>query len=281
MPNLKEVEKIHKEIKEWAGYLPDGYGRFSKNAMPGAWKSMKEFELNPNTEIPQRYKELINVAIASQIPSAYCVHSSWKFAEAQGASDEEIGEAVAVAAIVRRFSTFINGIGMNLKDFKEDMDQVVEHIKTLQRTGEKPPTVDGIETSAQAYKDIDHTLGLVPRFFLAYPEPGIAGVWREMKELQLNPDTYIPLKYKELIGLAVSAQIPCQYCHYFHTKVAKLHGATAGEMNEAAALAGSARHWSAAFNGLERNYQEFEKKFDTSFEKTTQKSMPTSVEVHA
>src|SRR5262249_25939612 len=67
------------------------------------------------------------------------------------------------------------------------------------------------------YRDIEQTLGSVPSFFKAFPESGIAGAWNEFKSLQLNPKTKLDSKTKELIGLAVSAQIPCQYCVYFHT----------------------------------------------------------------
>src|SRR3989442_11879936 len=69
------------------------------------------------------------------------------------------------------------------------------------------------DSSAQAtYRDIEQTLGSVPGFFRQFPEAGIAGAWAEFKVIQLNPKTKLDGKTKELIGLAVSAQIPCQYC---------------------------------------------------------------------
>ena len=40
-----------------------------------------------------------------------------------------------------------------------------------------------------------------------HPEAGIGGAWREFKTIQLNPHSAVPGKYKELIGLAVAAQI--------------------------------------------------------------------------
>ena len=57
----------------------------------------------------------------------------------------------------------------------------------------------------------------MPSFFKAFPEVGIAGAWAEFKSVQLNPDTALDGKTKELIGLAVASQIPCEYCVYFHT----------------------------------------------------------------
>ena len=92
------------------------------------------------------------------------------------------------------------------------------------------------DPSAQAaYRDIETTLGMVPGFFKAFPEVGIAGAWAEFKSVQLNPNTVLSGKTKELIGLAVASQIPCSYCIYFHTAAAKANGATDEETREAVA----------------------------------------------
>ena len=64
--------------------------------------------------------------------------------------------------------------------------------------------------AADAQADIQKTLGFVPQFFEAFPEVMLPGVWGEMKSLQLNPATVLSGKEKELIGLGVAAQIPCQ-----------------------------------------------------------------------
>ena len=76
------------------------------------------------------------------------------------------------------------------------------------------------------HQDIEQTLGFVPSFFKRVPEMAIPGAWAEMKGFQLNPNTRLSGKMKELIGLAVAAQIPCQYCIYFHTAAAKANGAS-------------------------------------------------------
>src|SRR5260221_5407484 len=82
---------------------------------------------------------------------------------------------------------------------------------------------DTTDTKA-TYADIEATFGSVPTFLKVFPAVGIAGAWNEMKSLQLNPKTALSNKEKELIGLAVAAQIPCQYCVYFHTESAKADG---------------------------------------------------------
>ncbi len=105
---------------------------------------------------------------------------------------------------------------------------------------------------AQAtYRDIEQTLGSVPAFFKQMPASAIGGAWAEMKGFQLNPQTALSGKTKELIGLAVAAQIPCQYCIYFHTAAAKANGASEEEIKEAVAMAAVVRHWSTLLNGTQ------------------------------
>jgi len=126
------------------------------------------------------------------------------------------------------------------------------------------PTAWADDASAQAtYRDIERTLGSVPGFFKQFPESGIAGAWAEFKSVQLNPKTGLDGKTKELIGLAVAAQIPCHYCVYFHTAAAKANGATEEDIREAVAMAAIARHWSTVLNGMQVDLASFRRETDT------------------
>jgi len=125
-------------------------------------------------------------------------------------------------------------------------------------------TAKADDASAQAtYRDIERTLGSVPGFFKQFPESGIAGAWAEFKSVQLNPKTRLDGKTKELIGLAVAAQIPCHYCVYFHTAAAKANGATEEDIREAVAMAAIARHWSTVLNGMQVDLASFKRETDT------------------
>jgi AhpD family alkylhydroperoxidase len=120
------------------------------------------------------------------------------------------------------------------------------------------------DASAQAtYRDIEQTLGIVPGFFKLFPEAGIAGAWAEFKSVQLNPATKLNGKTKELLGLALAAQIPCHYCVYFHTAAAKANGATDEEIKETVAMAAIVRHWSTVLNGMQVDMNAFKGEVDT------------------
>jgi len=112
------------------------------------------------------------------------------------------------------------------------------------------------------YQDIQKTLGSVPTFLRAFPEEGIAAAWDELKSVQLNPHSALDGATKELIGLAVAAQIPCKYCVYFHTRVGKLNGASDRDVKEAIAMAAITRHWSTVLNGSLIDEAQFRKEVD-------------------
>ena len=137
--------------------------------------------------------------------------------------------------------------------------------------------VSAQETQSQAtYRDIEQTLGSVPSFFRQLPETAIAGAWAEMKAFQLNPKTRLNGKTKELIGLAVAAQIPCQYCIYFHTAAAKANGATDEEIKEAVAMAAVVRHWSTVLNGMQVDLNGFKRETETVLGSAAEKAKAAS-----
>jgi AhpD family alkylhydroperoxidase len=147
----------------------------------------------------------------------------------------------------------------------------------LSTTSLMAPAASAQDASAQAtYKDIEATLGMVPTFFKLFPESGIAGAWAEFKSLQLNPKTKLDGKTKELIGLAVAAQVPCHYCVYFHTAAAKANGATDEEVREAVGMAAVTRHWSTVLNGMQVDYAAFQRETDDVLRMAAEKAKSAS-----
>ncbi|MBN9255603.1 MULTISPECIES: carboxymuconolactone decarboxylase family protein [unclassified Mesorhizobium] len=127
-------------------------------------------------------------------------------------------------------------------------------------------------SASAAYKDIQATLGSVPDMFKTLPDVAVAGAWAEIKGVQLNPKTALDGKTKELLGLAVASQIPCQYCIYFHTIAAKANGASDEEIKEAVAMAAIVRHWSTMLNGSQVDLATFKKQTDDLFAAVKAKS---------
>ena len=127
-------------------------------------------------------------------------------------------------------------------------------------------------SATAAYKDIQATFGSVPDMFKTLPDVAVAGAWAEIKGVQLNPKTALDGKTKELMGLAVASQIPCQYCIYVHTLAAKANGASDEEIKEAVAMAAIVRHWSTMLNGSQVDLATFKKQTDDLFAAVKAKS---------
>lgn len=108
----------------------------------------------------------------------------------------------------------------------------------------------------KVYKEMKEMFGLVPSFFKLVPDSTLEHEWELFKAIQLN-ETAIPNKYKELIGVAISAAVRCRYCSFFHTEMAKLNGATDAEIEEAVHYAKSSAGWSTYINGLQIDYDQF------------------------
>ena len=117
-------------------------------------------------------------------------------------------------------------------------------------------------TNEEAMRDIEKTLGFVPVWIRAAPDALLVGFWASIKNLQMNPNTALDGKTKELIGLAVAAQIPCEYCVYFHTAAARKNGATEQEIKEALGMAGVTRMASTMLNGSQMDFVTFRKETD-------------------
>ena len=107
---------------------------------------------------------------------------------------------------------------------------------------------DQSEATKKAEAEMKEAFGTVPLMLEKYPDHLRASAWEWFKSTQ-NPDAAIPAKYSELISLGVASQIPCNYCIYAHTTMAKMLGATDAEIKGAVASAAGTRHWSTVLNG--------------------------------
>lgn len=108
------------------------------------------------------------------------------------------------------------------------------------------------------YKEIEGMFGLVPIMFKQLPESTLELEWNLFKRVQMDPGA-IPNKYRELIGLAISAITKCKYCIFYHTELAKLNGASPEEIEDALHYAKSSVGWSAYLSGNQTDFEEFKK----------------------
>jgi len=116
--------------------------------------------------------------------------------------------------------------------------------------------VGGNMKREEIYKQIKEMFGVVPVMFTTLPDSSLEMEWQLFKRVQFDEGP-IPNKYRELIGVAISAVSKCRYCAYFHTEVARLNGATDAEIEDAVHYAKSTAGWSAYINGMQTDYNQF------------------------
>jgi AhpD family alkylhydroperoxidase len=239
-----EAEAARKDIQATFGFIPEFLKRLPDHAIAGAWEEMRGLQLNPVTALPAKYKELVGLAVAAQTPCERSVYGYTQFARLYGATDAEIAEAITIGAVARHWSTFINGLGQDEGKFRADLTRVVNAVK--KGSASSVEVVDG----NTALIDIQQRWGAAPEFLRLFPGEGRPGAWKLERDVVMAPNTAIPPKYKMLMSLAVSAQIPCSNCIVADTAFARVAGASDRELYEALAVASLARQWSTWLVGM-------------------------------
>jgi AhpD family alkylhydroperoxidase len=113
------------DIEATVGFVPTFMLSMPKAGFAGAWQQLKELEFSGDTALSAKVKTLIELAVVSQIPCQYCIWADVEAAKALGATDEEIAEAVAVAATGRFWSTMLNGTQQNFDTFKAEFSRML------------------------------------------------------------------------------------------------------------------------------------------------------------
>ena len=112
-------------------------------------------------------------------------------------------------------------------------------------------------TAAQAEAEMVKMVGFVPSFAKAFPANALPGIWQETRDYELNKKTALDGKTKDLIGLAIAAQLPSRLTAWSYSLCAKASGATDAELKEAVMMSAMARHWSTFFNGMQLDETKF------------------------
>ncbi|HTQ06158.1 MAG TPA: carboxymuconolactone decarboxylase family protein [Polyangiaceae bacterium] len=248
-PSARDATR--RDIQNTLGFLPQFFQQMPDAMLPGVWEEMKGLQMNPATALDGRTKELIGLAVAAQIPCRYCIVGHTEFAKLDGATEQELGEAVAMAAITRHWSTFLNGTQTDEAKFRGEIQKLVANAKQAAAVKGAAPAPINVVDGATALAQVSALFGFAPEFLAKFPDSARAGAWKQMRDVQLNPKSALSGKAKELIGLAVASQIPCRYCIIAHTEFARLDGASDLEIREAIAMASLTRSMSTLLNGMQ------------------------------
>jgi AhpD family alkylhydroperoxidase len=118
-------EEAIADVEATLGFVPTFMKEMPRAGFAGAWLQLKGLELAGDTALSAKVKTLIELAVVSQIPCEYCIWADTEAAKAAGATDEEIAEAIAVAATGRFWSTMLNGRQTDFETFKAEFKRLL------------------------------------------------------------------------------------------------------------------------------------------------------------
>ena len=120
-------EKAKEEIVGTFGIFPQIYDAVPEYALSSLWESFKTLT-GPNSALELKYRELISLSVAAQIPCSYCVLFHTESAKAHGATQQEIEDAIAQGAFTRQMSAIGQGAQIDLDEFKKEMRQMMDYM---------------------------------------------------------------------------------------------------------------------------------------------------------
>ena len=137
-PSGNGTKQIHNEMIAHFGFVPDFYSTLPDAALASEWGIQRDFEL-AETAIPNKYKELIGLAVAAHIKCRYCIYFHSQAARAYGATDEELKEACFMGGMTVQYSNAITGMRYDLEKFQREVDRAVDYMTSQAITHQ--PTV--------------------------------------------------------------------------------------------------------------------------------------------
>jgi AhpD family alkylhydroperoxidase len=126
-------EEVYKQIEEMFGVVPTFFKRVPDSSLELEWKLFKRVQFEPGP-IPNKYRELIGVAVAAATKCTYCSFYHTEMARLNGASDAEIEDAIHFAKSSVAWSTYINGLQLGYGQFRDEVLQAAEHARRRMET---------------------------------------------------------------------------------------------------------------------------------------------------
>jgi AhpD family alkylhydroperoxidase len=129
MSEARDRAEVEAEIKQALGLVHGFFNRIPDQFLDAEWELFKGLELG-ETQIPNKYKELMGIAIHSETKCRYCILFHTEVAKLFGATEEEIQEAVHYAKMSVGWSVYLNGIREDFDNFADELQRIGEYLST-------------------------------------------------------------------------------------------------------------------------------------------------------
>ncbi|MUP37612.1 carboxymuconolactone decarboxylase family protein [Labilibaculum euxinus] len=122
--------KIYDEIEQMFGLVPTMFKSIPDSTLELEWELFKRLQLEDGA-IGVKNRELIGLSIAAVSKCRYCAYFHTEMARLNGATDEEIEEAIHFAKASAGWSAYVNGMQLDFNDFKKEIDFACDHVRDL------------------------------------------------------------------------------------------------------------------------------------------------------
>jgi AhpD family alkylhydroperoxidase len=126
---MQTRQEVYGEIKKALGLVPQWLQEMPEGGLQGFWGSARDFWLK-ETKIPNKYKELIGLAVSGATRCRYCALFHTEAARLFGATDAEVAEASYMGAITMMGSTFINSQQTDYEKFHKETKDIIAYLKS-------------------------------------------------------------------------------------------------------------------------------------------------------
>jgi AhpD family alkylhydroperoxidase len=132
---IEDRQAVDRDIEETLGLVPEFFERVPDYLLPTEWASFKSLQLSDETAIPNKYKELIGLAVSGATRCRYCAYFHTEAARLFGASEEEIVETALISKNTMGWSTYLNTLQFDYDKFVEEFDQIASHVRDQMAAG--------------------------------------------------------------------------------------------------------------------------------------------------
>jgi AhpD family alkylhydroperoxidase len=113
------------------GIVPSFFELVPDSTLELEWQLMKKVQFDDGP-IPNKYRELIGIAISGITKCRYCALFHTEIAKLNGATDAEIEDAVHYAKSSAGWSTYLNGMQVDYETFKEEVKTACNYVRSKQ-----------------------------------------------------------------------------------------------------------------------------------------------------
>ena len=132
---IEDRHAADQDIEGTLGLVPDFFRRVPDYLLPTEWASFKSLVLSDETAIPNKYKEMIGLAVSGATRCRYCAYFHTEAARLFGATEDEINETALIAKNTMGWSTYLNTLQFDYDEFVQEFDQVTAYVREQQAAG--------------------------------------------------------------------------------------------------------------------------------------------------